>query len=684
MSESGSRPPSSRPSRTSSRQGHYDPRPSQTGHSSGQYVPASQRFDYATPPSGFPASLSPAPRVSVPTSTTRARGTPTVSKPASDEENPSDQEPPSPTKEELLVEYNKLDRQIQRYRRENIQLRLDQTANRQRIDELTKELEEAKVVASLIAESPTTTSRDKGKGRATSLSPVRKPRTLTPPPSRSPSPQGDPIDPPPDPPRKPAPDPDPEYPSDSDDEDDMADKKLASAFAKLEEKLKANGSNWTVWSGRVRNIATMNQAASILEADLPATADDKVKEIDALFLGFMLLSINDVTWQKHDKNVKTSYQLWTALQNEFAKSNPVTCAQLKARFYTCHCLKGNIRGWITELEARKRKIIEDGDSISDVTMVEQLLAGAPAEYLGMLISLTAGKTAKDFTPAEIIDALHVQYDMRNAQHHPPKTEKSQPSTSKPKETAAPAKSSSRQGNRRARGKGKGKPDPKPKAYDKPSATCFKCGGKGHTANICPSPARQSAHAAEDDDSDESEEANVASGVYDELMEELWFAQTRPTIYDCSDLADSFEQQCAFMVSTTRCPPREPIDLFDSGASSHMTWDFNALSNFEEIEPVPICIVNQGTLYATGRGDYFIKLPVGNKVNQLRLHNVRFISNLGKTLVSLSKLAEAGFETIVKSTCLHIRTPKNELIGVVPARHGAYSIPCIVHASPALT
>ena len=109
-----------------------------------------------------------------------------------------------------------------------------------------------------------------------------------------------------------------------------------------------------------------------------------------------------------------------------------------------------------------------------------------------------------------------------------------------------------------------------------------------------------------------------------------------------------------MASTAHHPPRERIDLFDSGASSHMTWDFNALSNYEKIEPVPICIANQGTLYATGRDHYLVELPVGSKVNQLHLCNMLFVPNLGKTLVSLSKLAEAGFKTVVKSTCLHTR------------------------------
>ena len=457
MSESGSRHTSQRPSRTSSRQGHYDPRPHQTGHSSGQPVPANQRFDYAQPSGAF---SEPPSRTTVPTLPPRAREpTPAQSRVATPVEPAPEEEPEehegddnaseeSPSKDDLyaLIETlnsnaDYLTTKLEEQRELVGSLRADNRLIQRCVRQLEQELEEAhQVAASLNPESPNT-PRDKGKGRAKSLSPVRKPSRTPSPTPQSSKPSGD----PPIPPKK-----DPTPPGsptritfnfDSDDEDDMADKVLASAFNKLDYKLKENGSNWTVWSGEIQIIASMIGATSILAGEMTEATPESVKNIGPLFLGYMLLSINTNTRQKHQSTATSTFKLWTALKGEFAKSNPVARAQLKAKFYTCHCKKGHIRNWITELEAHKRKIAEDGTLIEDVTMVEQLLAGAPQEYLGMLISLTAGKEAKDFTPQEIIDALHAQYDMKNAaQTHTPKTQTNQSSTSsyKPKESATPA------------------------------------------------------------------------------------------------------------------------------------------------------------------------------------------------------------------------------------------------------
>ncbi|KJA15878.1 hypothetical protein HYPSUDRAFT_125026, partial [Hypholoma sublateritium FD-334 SS-4] len=54
-----------------------------------------------------------------------------------------------------------------------------------------------------------------------------------------------------------------------------------------------------------------------------------------------------------------------------------------------------------------------------------------------------------------------------------------------------------------------------------------------------------------------------------------------------------------------------IDLYDSGATRHMSGARHRLVNFVETEPRPISAADNRSFSATGRGDMYINLPNGS-------------------------------------------------------------------------
>ncbi|KJA13862.1 hypothetical protein HYPSUDRAFT_100794, partial [Hypholoma sublateritium FD-334 SS-4] len=55
-----------------------------------------------------------------------------------------------------------------------------------------------------------------------------------------------------------------------------------------------------------------------------------------------------------------------------------------------------------------------------------------------------------------------------------------------------------------------------------------------------------------------------------------------------------------------------IDLYDSGATRHMSSARHRLLNFVEITPKPISAADNRSFDATGMGDMIVYLPNGNQ------------------------------------------------------------------------
>ena len=83
-------------------------------------------------------------------------------------------------------------------------------------------------------------------------------------------------------------------------------------------------------------------------------------------------------------------------------------------------------------------------------------------------------------------------------------------------------------------------------------------------------------------------------------------------------------------------------LFNSGVSRHMSCHCKRFSNYTKIMPKPIMAADKHTFDTIGRGDLFIAILNRNSQTRVLLCNMLYVSKMGVTLVSVSKLNTVGY------------------------------------------
>ena len=118
-------------------------------------------------------------------------------------------------------------------------------------------------------------------------------------------------------------------------------------------------------------------------------------------------------------------------------------------------------------------------------------------------------------------------------------------------------------------------------------------------------------------------------------------------------------------------PSERVEIYDSGASCHMSPYIEAFTDFTFIEPKPISAADNRTFEAVGKGSIQIKIPNDNGFTLITLRDVLYAPTIGFTLISLSRADKAGYSTLIRDSDLHILDRKNDdsVIGRIPARKG---------------
>lgn len=117
-----------------------------------------------------------------------------------------------------------------------------------------------------------------------------------------------------------------------------------------------------------------------------------------------------------------------------------------------------------------------------------------------------------------------------------------------------------------------------------------------------------------------------------------------------------------------------VDLYDSGATRHMSGFRHRFLNYVEIEPVPILAADKRTFNATGKGNMYIYLPNGDQ-DPLRilLTNVLFAPSMGITLVSISCVAAAGATVVFIGNVCKIYNKERDMVGVIKVKGGLYRV-----------
>jgi transposase InsO family protein len=164
---------------------------------------------------------------------------------------------------------------------------------------------------------------------------------------------------------------------------------------------------------------------------------------------------------------------------------------------------------------------------------------------------------------------------------------------------------------------------------------------------------------EDDLSDDGDEPATAPG---------------PGDADRSDTDDaSTTLPFACIANSNGGPGDNETELYDSGATRHMSPHRNQLENYEEIAPKSITAADQRSFQATGRGDLRISIPNGEETTSMLLKGVLHCPDIGPTLVSVGRIDDAGYAVLFRNNTCKIYDSSKKLIGVIPKRGGLYRV-----------
>ena len=90
---------------------------------------------------------------------------------------------------------------------------------------------------------------------------------------------------------------------------------------------------------------------------------------------------------------------------------------------------------------------------------------------------------------------------------------------------------------------------------------------------------------------------------------------------------------------------EITELYDSGASQHISLACTCFVDFVTIPPKPIQSADNCTFNAISRGNLYIHLPNGEKRSRILLKDVLYTPSMKVTLISISRLASAGYAAL---------------------------------------
>jgi hypothetical protein len=103
-----------------------------------------------------------------------------------------------------------------------------------------------------------------------------------------------------------------------------------------------------------------------------------------------------------------------------------------------------------------------------------------------------------------------------------------------------------------------------------------------------------------------------------------------------ELYEDDEDEPSAMLANNKKNTGMNMDLYDSGATSHMSPDRNRFTTYTRIPSKPIASTGGSTFCAVGRGNRWIEVPIGNdKAGHVLLTNVLHTPGLGSTLISIS-------------------------------------------------
>jgi hypothetical protein len=374
-------------------------------------------------------------------------------------------------------------------------------------------------------------------------------------------------------------------------------------------KLASDGANWITyrdriqWSFKMRGLGNHLISDSIPTEDLDAgnigglTPAQRWERGEINASSLLDATIPDEVFRTI-KDADSVNEVWDQLKALFEGKSRTVLVDLGRKLQTTHCGEDeDVRAHFAKLANLRDKLEALGRTVGDDEYVAILIGSLPPCYDGPIDALTSSCDVNntDITPIAVIRSATREYDKRTLR----------------KENKSQEEAFSAEAKKKAKNK---------------EIECFNCKRKGHIKAECwakggdkegQGPKQSKDRSTEDKskskakgkDKNKRKGKDAANVAHEESSsDESWaviVAADDPSIEEEQSLEGS-----GLSLSASTTDPTSEAEIYDSGASRHMSPFRHRFSSLRSIPPRPITAANNRKFYATAIGNYKVNVPNG--------------------------------------------------------------------------
>jgi hypothetical protein len=417
-------------------------------------------------------------------------------------------------------------------------------------------------------------------------------------------------------------------------------------------KLIADGSNWVTYRDRMLwAIDSRGLSEHLTNATITATytAVGTVGSVtpqmrwsgdQAMVKQLIAISVPDTVFNSI-KTGTTAKDVWDALKKLYEGRTMLITIDLGRRLQTTRCGEDeSVREHFERLGDMREQLAAMGKSIADEEYASILMGSLPASYAPTLSGISAAAEISATTPTVVmVTKLAIdEYDRRTLGN-----------TKSDEAFAADAK---RKGKKR-------------------DVECFNCHKRGHMKADCWAKGGgkegQGPRRRRNSSKDGGKKADTAAGA-EQAGDKSAGGKDKDEDVEAWAVVEEEEDEDE--------PPQIPamaaneardaeVELFDSGASRHMSPFRERFVTYRDIPARPITAANNRAFYAVGMGDLEIDVPNGASSTKVLLRDALYAPDLGLTVVSIGRIVKAGCTVEFEGGTCKIKRD-GHVIGNVPA------------------
>ena len=452
-------------------------------------------------------------------------------------------------------------------------------------------------------------------------------------------------------------------------------------------KLKADGSNWIVWKTRIQILIEAKKLAHLLDDSIappakpeplgtePTTAQtskftaaseeyQEFRQNNAQVKHFIVSTIPDTLLIK-TINCSTANDLWKVVCAEHETKTKRFAVEMLRNLQNQRCSEtDDVKQHFAKMLTLREELAATGKVIDEIDFTSILTNSLPPSYDNVVSSAYSAASAvdKEITTSRIIAVIQEECSRR------------QISSGNTHSTSTALFSNPQKPSLRRNG---------PKKAKKDLCTNQKCRYRhSHEFKDCRSEGGPLHEQKPSQPRNRPTGRGGRRGVEGRNAQQIMRANV---VHEEEDsLEHAFSVAILLSVADSdlhTVNPSERIEVYDSGASCHMSPYIEAFTEFTSIEPKPISAADSRTFKAIGKGSIQIQIPNGDGSTSVTLRDVLYAPTIGFTLISLSRADKAGYSTLIRDGDLHLLDRKNDsnVIGRIPARNGLWSVKRTVKA-----